>query len=240
MVRPTEPRLADAASFEIVPPEILERPRRDEAPRLDRDRCAVLLDQYLRRLGSQAGRGERWVGLPPSSYGGNRITPSGSRVSTTMRANVSACPGESSRIVGVSHERSRYCQRSPPRSTEAPSRGLSCGCWFPSRVKRQSTRGWRSQRGARFALWRPSSATRTRRCGWKTGRSFRRRPLTRRPLPLTPARVQVVSSDAGGRWSTEHAANGVSRRRSELPSSAPATAPSAACRRHAASAPCRL
>ena len=59
MVRPTEPRLADAASFEIVPPEILERPRRDEAPRLDRDRCAVLLDQYLRRLGSQAGRGER-------------------------------------------------------------------------------------------------------------------------------------------------------------------------------------
>src|SRR2546427_5927005 len=93
MVRPTEPRLADAASFEIVPPEILERPRRDEAPRLDRDRCAVLLDQYLRRLGSQAGRGERWVGLPPRSYGGKPNPPPGFPGLTTMRRQRSGCPG---------------------------------------------------------------------------------------------------------------------------------------------------
>src|SRR2546427_11755460 len=90
MVRPTEPRLADAASFEIVPPEILERPRRDEAPRLDRDRCAVLLDQYLRRLGSQAGRGGRWGGLPPGSFGGHPLPPPGCR---GVRASAPDGPG---------------------------------------------------------------------------------------------------------------------------------------------------
>ena len=48
--------------FAIVPPELLERPHRDEMHRLDRDLCALVLDPYLRRLASQEARCRRVLG----------------------------------------------------------------------------------------------------------------------------------------------------------------------------------
>jgi hypothetical protein len=49
-------------SIEIVPPELLARPFRDEARRLDHDLCALQLDPYLRRLASQEARCRRVLG----------------------------------------------------------------------------------------------------------------------------------------------------------------------------------
>jgi hypothetical protein len=46
----------------IVPPELLERPHRDEMHRLDRDLCALVLDPYLHRLASQEARCRRVLG----------------------------------------------------------------------------------------------------------------------------------------------------------------------------------
>ncbi|MBI3768637.1 MAG: HNH endonuclease [Deltaproteobacteria bacterium] len=59
---------ADTAAFEIVPPELLARPPRDEVRRLDRDACALLLDQYLRRLASQETRGRRALGTIAAEF----------------------------------------------------------------------------------------------------------------------------------------------------------------------------
>jgi hypothetical protein len=50
------------SAHEIVPASLLERPRRDEARRMERDGAAQLLDPQLRRLASQEARCRRVLG----------------------------------------------------------------------------------------------------------------------------------------------------------------------------------
>jgi hypothetical protein len=56
------------SSFEIVPPELLERPQRDELRRLDRADAALVVDGYLRRLSSQEARCRRVLGTLASDF----------------------------------------------------------------------------------------------------------------------------------------------------------------------------
>src|SRR5882724_7504602 len=55
------------SSIEIVPPEILARPDRDELRRLDRADAALVVDGYLRRLASQEARARRIFGTLASA-----------------------------------------------------------------------------------------------------------------------------------------------------------------------------
>src|SRR5438445_605934 len=52
--------------FEIVPPELLARPERDELRRLDRAEAALVVDGYLRRLSSQVAPSVA-VAAPPQA-----------------------------------------------------------------------------------------------------------------------------------------------------------------------------
>ena len=54
--------------FEIVPPELLTRPERDELRRLDRADAALVIDGYLRRLSSQEARCRRVLGTLASDF----------------------------------------------------------------------------------------------------------------------------------------------------------------------------
>lgn len=54
--------------FEIVPPELLARPERDELRRLDRAEAALVVDGYLRRLSSQEARCRRVLGTLASDF----------------------------------------------------------------------------------------------------------------------------------------------------------------------------
>src|SRR5437016_3928596 len=54
-------------SFEIVPPELLARPERDELRRLDRAEAALVVDGYLRPLSSQEARCRRVLGPLPAA-----------------------------------------------------------------------------------------------------------------------------------------------------------------------------
>jgi len=54
--------------FEIVPPELLARPQRDELRRLDRADAALVVDGYLRRLSSQEARCRRVLGTLASDF----------------------------------------------------------------------------------------------------------------------------------------------------------------------------
>src|SRR5882672_1183210 len=56
------------SSIEIVPPEILARPDRDELRRLDRADAALVVDGYLRRLASQEARARRIFGTLASAF----------------------------------------------------------------------------------------------------------------------------------------------------------------------------
>jgi hypothetical protein len=53
---------SSAATLDLVPPEHLEPPPRDEQRSVVRDECALLLDGYLRRLARQEALGRRVLG----------------------------------------------------------------------------------------------------------------------------------------------------------------------------------
>src|SRR5437016_1930558 len=62
------PPTVDGTVEEIVPPEILARPDRDELRRLDRADAALVVDGYLRRLTSQEARARRIFGTLASAF----------------------------------------------------------------------------------------------------------------------------------------------------------------------------